>query len=501
MHERPQMNSSNSSRRLLDDNKNNYRCISSTYDDTSRLPMWSVGFARGCCDVYPNKFLTGNQKRTYFEQGDPGDSNYFKRRGIKNGDAVYVVTSDLPAFINDVFVKLPMTTKIVLVTGSEDIGTPYEVFHPNRPNFFDYKMSALWPQGQKLSLKAFLSDTRLSKWIAQNWDLIGCNMYTCSSLSTSTDPAAMLAKVIPLPIGLDLHSFAEKKEKDQRRANALVCEQLDLLHTELLGAPPFVGRILAILAEFQCTFDSSRIGEGRKKTRGELCRLILSHQKERDKKTWNQMHEKGYGEGEQDIAAIITHHDHIIVPPSVTILHGREKKTQKGKEGNSRTTFWHRLRSIAFAFSPAGFGVDTHRTWEILHMGAVPIVLRSPLDALHRQFPIVIVDQWSDAFAPGALNKFKRDIMTRFPQFATGESGVKIPTMGNVGHVNDNGNGTMTTPMILKSKTSPLSPSAPADGDSIVYSRLGMAYWIDLVQQEKTKILNKQQTTLLNTFL
>ena len=463
--------------------------------------MWSVGFARGCCDVYPNKFLTGNQKRTYFEQGDPGDSNYFKRRGIKNGDAVYVVTSDLPAFINDVFVKLPMTTKIVLVTGSEDIGTPYEVFHPNRPNFFDYKMSALWPQGQKLSLKAFLSDTRLSKWIAQNWDLIGCNMYTCSSLSTSTDPAAMLAKVIPLPIGLDLHSFAEKKEKDQRRANALVCEQLDLLHTELLGAPPFVGRILAILAEFQCTFDSSRIGEGRKKTRGELCRLILSHQKERDKKTWNQMHEKGYGEGEQDIAAIITHHDHIIVPPSVTILHGREKKTQKGKEGNSRTTFWHRLRSIAFAFSPAGFGVDTHRTWEILHMGAVPIVLRSPLDALHRQFPIVIVDQWSDAFAPGALNKFKRDIMTRFPQFATGESGVKIPTMGNVGHVNDNGNGTMTTPMILKSKTSPLSPSAPADGDSIVYSRLGMAYWIDLVQQEKTKILNKQQTTLLNTFL
>jgi hypothetical protein len=46
------------------------------------------------------------------------------------------VTSDLPDFITKVFNNLSKSVRIILVTGSEDIGAPYEIFHPNRPNFF-----------------------------------------------------------------------------------------------------------------------------------------------------------------------------------------------------------------------------------------------------------------------------------------------------------------------------------------------------------------------------
>ena len=45
---------------------------------------------------------------------------------------MYVVTPDLPSFIKNIFVKLPKSTRIILVTGSEDIGIPYEIFNPDR---------------------------------------------------------------------------------------------------------------------------------------------------------------------------------------------------------------------------------------------------------------------------------------------------------------------------------------------------------------------------------
>ena len=40
---------------------------------------------------------------------------------------------------------------------------------------------------------------------------------------------------------------------------------------------------------------------------------------------------------------------------------------------------WGRHARFAFEVSPQGNGVDSHRTWEALLMGAVPIVLRTPM--------------------------------------------------------------------------------------------------------------------------
>jgi inositol phosphorylceramide mannosyltransferase catalytic subunit len=54
------------------------------------------------------------------------------------------------------------------------------------------------------------------------------------------------------------------------------------------------------------------------------------------------------------------------------------------------------IASSKFAISPRGSSLDCHRTWELFLMNCIPIVLSSPLDALFKDLPIVIVKDWSE---------------------------------------------------------------------------------------------------------
>jgi hypothetical protein len=47
-----------------------------------------------------------------------------------------------------------------------------------------------------------------------------------------------------------------------------------------------------------------------------------------------------------------------------------------------------------FVLSPRGNGIDCHRTWEALLMGAIPIVRTSSLDPLYEDLPVLIVKNW-----------------------------------------------------------------------------------------------------------
>ena len=51
-----------------------------------------------------------------------------------------------------------------------------------------------------------------------------------------------------------------------------------------------------------------------------------------------------------------------------------------------------------FAFSPAGAGVDCHRHWEALGMGAIPIIKRTAgvEDTVFAGQPVMLVDEWED---------------------------------------------------------------------------------------------------------
>lgn len=67
----------------------------------------------------------------------------------------------------------------------------------------------------------------------------------------------------------------------------------------------------------------------------------------------------------------------------------------KQKKIVSVETYLRELGDAKFVLSPPGNGLDCHRTWEALLMGAVPIVLRSHLDPLFYNQSVLIVDDWN----------------------------------------------------------------------------------------------------------
>jgi hypothetical protein len=66
------------------------------------------------------------------------------------------------------------------------------------------------------------------------------------------------------------------------------------------------------------------------------------------------------------------------------------------------------INRFKFVLCPRGRGTDTHRFWEILLMGSIPIVEKSGLDTLYKQFPCIIVDSYSDINSD-LINQYKID--------------------------------------------------------------------------------------------
>lgn len=55
------------------------------------------------------------------------------------------------------------------------------------------------------------------------------------------------------------------------------------------------------------------------------------------------------------------------------------------------------LRENSFVLCPEGNGIDTHRLWETLYMGGIPIILSNPvLDPLIKDLPVVSLSSWNE---------------------------------------------------------------------------------------------------------
>jgi hypothetical protein len=71
---------------------------------------------------------------------------------------------------------------------------------------------------------------------------------------------------------------------------------------------------------------------------------------------------------------------------------------KNGLKYNETLPFNDYMKTIAtykFIISPPGKGIDSHRTWEALLVGCIPIVLSSPLDSLYKELPILVVKDYS----------------------------------------------------------------------------------------------------------
>lgn len=65
------------------------------------------------------------------------------------------------------------------------------------------------------------------------------------------------------------------------------------------------------------------------------------------------------------------------------------------------------LARAKFVLSPRGNGLDCHRTWESLLMGAIPIVKKSNLDSMYEGLPVLIVEDWNEINEEFLVNKYE----------------------------------------------------------------------------------------------
>jgi len=72
-------------------------------------------------------------------------------------------------------------------------------------------------------------------------------------------------------------------------------------------------------------------------------------------------------------------------------LNFNDQETQK-----RRAEFYRTLKRCKYALCPPGTGIDTHRVYECIHLGVIPIVRSSPLDPLYAMMPVKIVKTWEE---------------------------------------------------------------------------------------------------------
>lgn len=92
--------------------------------------------------------------------------------------------------------------------------------------------------------------------------------------------------------------------------------------------------------------------------------------------------------------------------PWVTV--GKSESTMEGRE-----QFLRDIRNHEFCFCPRGNGLDTHRLWETLYMGSIPIVEYDPAYSEFRDLPIYFVTDWQKDVTPEKLRSVKTDFASR----------------------------------------------------------------------------------------
>lgn len=65
-------------------------------------------------------------------------------------------------------------------------------------------------------------------------------------------------------------------------------------------------------------------------------------------------------------------------------------------EGLSVEDYYRDLFRSKYVLCPEGTGIDTHRVYESILCGAIPVVLRNSLSHMYERMPVCIIDKWTD---------------------------------------------------------------------------------------------------------
>lgn len=67
-----------------------------------------------------------------------------------------------------------------------------------------------------------------------------------------------------------------------------------------------------------------------------------------------------------------------------------------GFNGQNFEAYLDDVYNHKFVLAPRGNGIDTHRLWECLYLGSIPIVKRMTNNSFYEDLPICFVDKWSE---------------------------------------------------------------------------------------------------------
>jgi hypothetical protein len=88
-----------------------------------------------------------------------------------------------------------------------------------------------------------------------------------------------------------------------------------------------------------------------------------------------------------------------------------EEYATTSSSGNEKDWYKDIMRHC-MVLSPRGNGLDTHRTWEALYLGRVPVVKASEMDAVFERLPVIALKNW-DRLSKECLNKEYRNVVNR----------------------------------------------------------------------------------------
>ena len=81
-------------------------------------------------------------------------------------------------------------------------------------------------------------------------------------------------------------------------------------------------------------------------------------------------------------------------------------------EYSNRVSTWEKMSIFKFVICPYGGGLDTHRLWEALVLGCIPIIKTSGLDPLFEDLNVCIVKSW-DELTQEFLTEFLKNMKPR----------------------------------------------------------------------------------------
>ena len=87
---------------------------------------------------------------------------------------------------------------------------------------------------------------------------------------------------------------------------------------------------------------------------------------------------------------------------------GIEDRTTAG-----RKMYLEEVRNHTFVFCPRGVGYDTHRLWETLYMGSIPIVKRCLALEGFADLPILFIDDWAEVNERFLIRKYEEFSMRK----------------------------------------------------------------------------------------